>query len=358
MIGKSGGNFLTAHYDWIAAAVALVALVAGGMMFVKSLNANPDDLSTESLESIRGITPGGEPVKPADMTDFNRAVKMAKSPVSLLEVADDKGSFLASEARMFCTNCQALVMKDAKTCPSCNATLERIDPVSVDADGDGLPNEWETKYGLNPNDPSDANLDKDGDGFTNLEEFEAKTDPTDRDSHPDYLDSLTIQLPLKETSLPFFFTGAMKTPAGLKYQFKDPSRAKEYDRGVYSLLAGEEIGKSGFAPKEFVEKTVERKMGGGMTKKVDASEAVVVRKSDGKRVAMAIGRRQVPVDVQATLVYARDGGKNFDVVMGDSFELNGTKYIVKGIKRVNKSVKVALECGKSGKIRELSALEP
>jgi len=43
--------------------------------------------------------------------------------------------------------------------------------VPVDTDHDGIPDEWETRFGLNPNDPSDANADRDGDGYTNLEKY-------------------------------------------------------------------------------------------------------------------------------------------------------------------------------------------
>jgi hypothetical protein len=46
-----------------------------------------------------------------------------------------------------------------------------------DSDGDGLPDDWEKKHGLNPNDPSDAVKDADGDGYTNIEEFINGTDP-------------------------------------------------------------------------------------------------------------------------------------------------------------------------------------
>ncbi len=50
---------------------------------------------------------------------------------------------------------------------------------STDSDNDGIPDDFESAYGLNPNSSSDAALDLDGDGFTNLQEFLAGTDPSD-----------------------------------------------------------------------------------------------------------------------------------------------------------------------------------
>ena len=47
-----------------------------------------------------------------------------------------------------------------------------------DSDHDGMPDEWETKYRLNPNDPSDASKDTSGDGYTNIEKFINGLDPT------------------------------------------------------------------------------------------------------------------------------------------------------------------------------------
>jgi len=40
-----------------------------------------------------------------------------------------------------------------------------------DSDSDGMPDWWEEKHGLNPNDPADANGDINGDGYTNIEKF-------------------------------------------------------------------------------------------------------------------------------------------------------------------------------------------
>lgn len=56
---------------------------------------------------------------------------------------------------------------------------------TADSDGDGLTDSWETSYGLDPNDPSDASLDPDGDGLTNQDEFLLQTDPTAADTDSD-----------------------------------------------------------------------------------------------------------------------------------------------------------------------------
>jgi sugar phosphate isomerase/epimerase len=40
-----------------------------------------------------------------------------------------------------------------------------------DADSDGMPDNWETRYGLDPQDANDASSDLNGDGYTNIEEF-------------------------------------------------------------------------------------------------------------------------------------------------------------------------------------------
>lgn len=47
-----------------------------------------------------------------------------------------------------------------------------------DSDYDGMPDEWEIKYNLNPNDPKDAILDCNGDGYTNIEKYINGIDPS------------------------------------------------------------------------------------------------------------------------------------------------------------------------------------
>jgi len=53
----------------------------------------------------------------------------------------------------------------------------RTAALPVDSDGDGIPDKWEKKYRLDPNDPADANADPDSDGYTNIEEYLNATHP-------------------------------------------------------------------------------------------------------------------------------------------------------------------------------------
>jgi hypothetical protein len=54
-----------------------------------------------------------------------------------------------------------------------------------DSDSDGIPDSWEVTYGLNPTNSADANIDSDGDGLTNLQEYQAGTNPRSWDTDGD-----------------------------------------------------------------------------------------------------------------------------------------------------------------------------
>ncbi|MCK5560140.1 MAG: hypothetical protein KAJ51_06085, partial [Thermoplasmata archaeon] len=67
----------------------------------------------------------------------------------------------------------------------------KLDPRDSDTDDDGLPDGWEVEYDLNPLDDGTINVDNgsngdpDGDSYSNLEEYEANTDPRLGTSHPE-----------------------------------------------------------------------------------------------------------------------------------------------------------------------------
>ena len=66
-----------------------------------------------------------------------------------------------------------------------DGTGDRADP---DDDGDGLEDEVEIAYGLDPKDPSDAEADFDSDGLSNKKEIEIGTNINDKDTDGDGID--------------------------------------------------------------------------------------------------------------------------------------------------------------------------
>ena len=81
-------------------------------------------------------------------------------------------------------------------CPVCKKALaprvEVEDELSgaADLNGNGIPDEWESQYSIAQDARADS--DEDSDGFTLMQEYKAKTDPTDPLSHPKYISQIYV----------------------------------------------------------------------------------------------------------------------------------------------------------------------
>ena len=365
-------NFFAGHYEWLALGAAALALAGAAVYALGSFDEDPDAAAEDAVSQYRvSRAKDGTGVKKADLSEYDRASSLldSKKVPRLAEVSAKSASFLASAAHVFCENaeCRRPMPFGAEMCPFCkHKPAEKELPVVIaDTDGDGMTDDWEKKYGLDPANGADAGKDKDGDGFTNLEEFTAKTDPTDGNDHPDYLDSLAVTLPLAETKLPFVFEKVMKLPAGYRFYFKDPVAKNDYGRrGLqYTPLAGEDIGKTGYTVVSYNEKSEKREIKAAkgekaLFKTVDVSTATIERKSDKRRFDLVVGdRRHIAIDIQATLRYDRNGVKEFKVITGDTVDLNGSKYTIKAIESVGKGARVTLADTILKKEKVIEALE-
>ena len=355
---NSEGGFFAAHWDWLAAGAGLAALAVGVVMFVTSGGTDPDENADALVRRLMADKRSETGVKPVEMAQLERALQLATKPPVVAEVAAEGGSFLVSPKRVFCALCHKPIPGDSKKCPLCKGDQPEPEKVALDTDSDGLPDDWEKKFGLDAA-TADADADTDADGFTNAEEFAAGTDPSDKKSHPDYFDSLKLVMPLKETYLPFYLRSYMKTPAGMKLEFYDPKRRNDYGKSGYrySVLVGEPIGDTGFVAKGFDQKERKQKIAGSnVARSVDVSEATIARKSDGKTLVVSLVEKRTPVETQATISFGRGEPSEFTATPGKTFKLYESTYKVVEIKSVGKGAKVTIE-DPLGKIRTLDAVD-
>lgn len=117
-----------------------------------------------------------------------------------------------------CPHCNRVIpfsyFSDSK-CPCCGGELKKPSgrPRRLlvfqegDSDGDGINDDDERRFGLDPNDPGDALLDADNDGFSNLFEVQSNTEPRNSNSCPPLWYRLRfrgmdrIELPIRLTSV-------------------------------------------------------------------------------------------------------------------------------------------------------------
>lgn len=348
-------NFFKDHYDWLVALIGLVLLAGAGGLFVSSLDNSPEDARAACAAELKQRPPQHKavPVNSATLEVLGEAERDFVSPPRLEVPNDKKGSFLASECRVYCKNpdraaCHKPIPVKIETCPFCGfkQPQEDVDVArgGADVDNDGMPDAWESKYGFNPLDPSDANQDADGDLFTNVEEYEAKTNPKDPESHPDYLDYLSIVGDLRTDKLPFWFKSYTPTRDNFRLQFVVPDKqyrqfaeATNGQEVVYTLAKWSKKGdkvKSGWRVVKF-EKKEERvtRRGAGQSVVADASTVDLERVSDKRVISVKINVNPISVEEQMDLQWDRGEGKKLTVAKGSEFALGNRKYKVKSLKK-------------------------
>lgn len=352
-MATSKNNFFKDHYDWLVALVGLALLAGAGYLFATSLENTPEAASEKCKAELPKV-PANKDVPQADLSKLTAIAEGLMKPTLLGEVKDDAGSFLASEHRVFCKSpddpkCRRPIPFKSEVCTWCKGKQpsekpEEAERRGTDLDNDGMTDAWEKRYGLNPDDRADADQDADGDLFTNLEEFNAKTNPKDPEDHPDYLDDLTIASALDTKTLPFFFSSYYQIRAGHRVTFEvtdgkydSKTDAIEGEEILWTLKKSKTSKKepSGWRLVKVVKKTKKvKRQGSAQEFEVDDSSVVLQRISDKREFTVPKNVKAFPIEEQLDLQWNRgETSKTFTVAKGTEFELNKRKYKVEELKK-------------------------
>ena len=194
-------KFLHAHYEKIILAALLIIFTASlyySLMFMQK--AQSQAVATK--------------VKPVQKPSDYESIDFASGPKYKMEnifsewnkVEPDQVSATATQMMVpypmaECVFCHALIPSNAYPaigetkngkCPACGKALAPRIKVEIDALGrndansNNIPDDWEKEMHVS-DEYSSPESDEDSDGFSLLQEYKAKTNPTDPLSHPKYI---------------------------------------------------------------------------------------------------------------------------------------------------------------------------
>jgi hypothetical protein len=314
---------LMEHYDRLIVFVVLLALFASLLhLTVRKMDMDQKiDVFQKQVEDFRPRYPVMAPVT---AEPFDRVMAEVKEP---FQIPAWSNSMFAPEKRTRCIECLKPAPIDGEKCPFCLARLgPPPPPPSFDDDKDGMRDDWERKYALNPHDKADAALDPDEDGFSNLEEFLLGTVPNDPNSHPDFIHKVRVA---RAYQVPFKLRFRTHMKGGNDERL---FQVNTVDNGkTYIVKLGEKVGEKGddFVVEkfEFKEQVVTNKSIGGAQVK-DVSVLTLAR--GDKRIPLVLGDSVNWPELRAILAFSPDG-TNWAVKVGDRVTVRKTNYVVMNI---------------------------
>ena len=181
-----------------------------------------------------------------------------------------------------------------------------------------VPNEWLEQFGLPIADADVLDQDPDGDGFTNLEEWQAHTNPVDKKSHPDYISKLKMKSSSEE---PFrlIFSSWVRGPEGETYGIN----TIDLKQPTQFLRVGDTIGGTRFKVVKFKEKYQTNQYG----TRVDVSELTLQNEETREQLTLVKEKVAMSPESVATFVYSWGGRQEFEVRQDQEFSLKPQEEI-------------------------------
>jgi hypothetical protein len=177
-----------------------------------------------------------------------------------------------------------------------------------------VPNDWFEKYGLPIEDADVLDQDPDKDGFTNLDEWQGGTDPTQKDSHPDYTTKLHL-VSATEEPFRYIFVSRIKDKFGINTI--DQTEPTQF------LKVGDVIRGTDFKIVNFTEKRALNQYGINE----DVSELLLEHPQSHAQVTLVKGKVATSPQSVASFVYTWGGRLEFEVRKDQEFSLKPMEQI-------------------------------
>ena len=167
-----------------------------------------------------------------------------------------------------------------------------------------VPNEWLEEFGLPLAEGDVLTQDPDGDGFSNLDEWEGKTNPTEKSSHPPYTALLRCALSRRE-QFPLVFTSSVGDIFGINNL--DRNKPTQF-RKSGDLVAGTKFKITGYTEKHDTDRN-------GDT--VDVSELTLEQVDTHDEITLVKEKTATSPESVATFVYTWGGSEETFAVKKD-----------------------------------------
>jgi hypothetical protein len=177
-----------------------------------------------------------------------------------------------------------------------------------------VPNDWFEQFNLPIQDADVLEQDPDGDGFPNLDEWQGRTDPTDKDSHPEYLTKLHLVSASEE---PFRYMFSSWVGGTFAINAVDQSEPTQF------LKIGDVIRGTDFKIVKFTEKHDRNQYG----TRVDVSELLLEHQESKAQVTLVKERVATSPQSVATFVYSWGGRREFEVRKDQEFSLKPVEEV-------------------------------
>lgn len=199
-------KFLLAHYEKIILAVLLIvftAMLYYQLMFIQRAQNQKVKVTVNPTEKPSDY----EPVDFSSDKKYKMETIFSEwNEVEPTEASATKTQLMTPYPMAECVYCHALIPASSYPaigetrngkCRACGKALAPRIKVEDDLAGksdvnaNGIPDDWEKEMNIDPNYVS-AESDEDSDGFSLIQEFKAKTNPTDPLSHPKYITQVNV----------------------------------------------------------------------------------------------------------------------------------------------------------------------